>query len=183
MIDTEETEAVEGFVRPLVNGGFAEWHEVVEAAVEYFVDDQELPEADVLAVVERLWRERLAEQVGWPPETEAERVLAALLSLSDTGIVARGNFTCCNTCGVAEIIGEARDGQRGYVFFHQQDTEAAAEGGGLYLSYGTFDGTDPVELGNEVVAALTAVGAPTVWDGSVSKRILVHPLEWRVRIS
>lgn len=66
------------------------------------------------------------------------------------------------------------------MFFHQQDTEAAVTGGGLYLSYGTFDHTDPAVVGREVVTALHAVGATTVWNGRADTRILVSPLEWQL---
>lgn len=181
MLEPAEVEEIEDFARPLVNGGFTDRDEAVEAAVEYFED--QFSEEDVAEVVDRLWRERRTEQSGWPEKTEAERVLEALDGLSAKGIVARGNFTCCATCGAAEIGDEASQGDRGYVFFHQQDTEAAATGGGLYLSYGTFDHTDPAVVGHEVVAALREVGATTVWNGRSDTRILVSPLEWQVRLS
>ncbi|HEX6353469.1 DUF6891 domain-containing protein [Actinophytocola sp.] len=183
MLDAEEIEEIEEYVRPIVHGGFSDWDEVAEAATEAFVEEEELPEDDVMAVVDRLWRARLAEQAGWPAETEAERVLAALDSLSARGIVSRVDFTCCNSCGLAEIAGHAHNGEHGYVFFHEQDTEAATQGEGLYLSYGTFDGADATTVGQEVVTALKEAGAPTVWDGTTGQRILVHPLEWRIRIS
>jgi hypothetical protein len=57
-------------------------------------------------------------------------------------------FTCCGTCGAAEIGIEMDDFQdlsgrepKGYVFFHQQDTESAVESGSLYISYGAADAT------------------------------------------
>lgn len=180
MLEPDELEEVEEYARPLVHGGFNGWDDAVEATVEYF--EEEYPKEELVAVVDRLWRERVAEQASWPEETETDRVLAALDVLSEQGIVARSDFTCCNTCGAAEIGGEANPGDHGYVFFHQQDTESAASGGGLYLSYGTFDGTDPTTVGHAVVAALTAAGAPTVWNGSARTRILVSPLEWRLRL-
>jgi len=178
MLKPQEVEEIEEFARPLVHGGFTDREEVVADAVEYFED--QYAKADLAAEIDRLWQARVAEQATWPPETEAERVIAALESMP--GIVARGNFTCCGTCGAAEIGAEAEEGDRGYVFFHQQDTEAAASGGGLYLSYGTFDGTDATEVAHEVVTALNSVGAPTVWNGRANTRILVSPLEWRLRL-
>lgn len=51
--------------------------------------------------------------------------------------MARQNFTCCQTCGLAEIDDEIEvvraEGRpvRGYAFFHQQDTAGAVEGGSL----------------------------------------------------
>lgn len=180
MLAREDVEEIEAYARPLVNGGFRARDEVIEDGVEYFED--QYAEEDLTAVVDRLWRERLAEQSSWPAQTQAEHVLAALTALSAKGIVGRANFTCCNTCGAAEIGDEAADGDRGYVFFHQQDTESAAAGGGLYLSYGTLGATDPTTIANEVVDALTAVGVPTVWNGQVNTRILVSPLEWQVHL-
>jgi hypothetical protein len=177
MLTPVDVEEIEEFARPLVHGGFTARDEVMAEAVEYFED--RYSEEDLAGQLDRLWRARLAEQATWPEETEAERVLAALGSLP--GIVARSNFTCCGTCGATEIGAEAAEGDRGYVFFHQQDTEAAAEGGGLFLSYGAFDGTDPTTIAREVVAALRSVGAPTVWNGRANTRILVSPLEWRIR--
>jgi len=178
VLEPQEVEEIEEFARPLVHGGFTGRDEVVAVAVEYFED--QYAEADLAARVDRLWQARVAEQATWPAETDAERVLAVLESMP--GIVARANFTCCGTCGTAEIGAAAREGDHGYVFFHQQDTEAAASGAGLYLSYGTFDGTDPTTVAKEVVTALNSAGAPTVWNGRANTRILVSPLEWCLRL-
>ncbi|TDV46270.1 DUF6891 domain-containing protein [Actinophytocola oryzae] len=181
MLKQEEIDEIEEFVRPLVNGGFTERDDVAQHVTDYFED--QFPEQELEPLVARVWAERLAEQATWPAETETERVLNALDSLSAKGIVARANFTCCATCGAAEIGIEAKDGDRGYVFFHQQDTESAAVGGGLYLSYGTFDDeTDAAAIAEEIVAALTTAGATTVWNGDVDRRILVSPLRWQVRL-
>jgi hypothetical protein len=180
MLEPDEVEEIEEVARPLVHGGFLDQEEAVEAVVESFED--QYAEEDLAAVVDRLWRERLAEQAGWPAETATERVLAALESLSERGIVARADFTCCGTCGAAEIGAEASEGDRGYVFFHQQNTESAVVGGGLYLSYGTFDGTDSTVIGHEVVSAMTVIGQSTVWNGSARQCILVSPLEWQLRL-
>lgn len=182
MLEPEQVEEIEEVARPLVHSGFLDREETVEAVVESF-EDQQYAEEDLAAVVDRLWRARLAEQTGWPAETATERALAALESLSARGIVARPDFTCCGTCGAAEIGAEASEGDRGYVFFHQQDTEAAVTGEGLHLSYGTFDGADATTIGHEVVSALADAGQPTVWNGSASRRILVSPLEWQRRLT
>jgi hypothetical protein len=87
MLEPEQVEEIEEVARPLVHGGFLGHDKAVEAVVESFED--EYAEEELAAVVDRLWRERLAEQAGWPAETATERVLAALESLSERGIVAR----------------------------------------------------------------------------------------------
>jgi hypothetical protein len=70
---------------------------------------------------------------------------------------------------------------RGLTFFHQQDTERAVEGGGIYLSYGgVASGVDSVEIAREIVAVLAAHGLKPNWDGTTAQRIKV-PLNWQRR--
>jgi hypothetical protein len=171
---------VEEYATTLVRSGFHDRDEVLTAVLDSYED--ELSEADAEELVTRLWEARLAEQATWPETTEADRLLAAFGTLDARGVVARPDFTCCNNCGHTEIGAEAGDGARGYVFFHQQDTERAADGGGLYLSYGALTGGDAEAIGREVVAALAAEGLPTEWDGTAGHRILVSPLTWQLRL-
>ncbi|MBL9088891.1 MAG: hypothetical protein JNM10_17260 [Planctomycetia bacterium] len=73
---------------------------------------------------------------------------------------------------------------RGYAYFHQQDTDAAAEGDGLWLAYGRVEddgGLAPdAAVGDEVAAALRAQGLAVDWDGRVETRLHV-PMTWRRR--
>jgi hypothetical protein len=165
----------------LVRSGFNDRAEVLEALLDTY--GNELSEAEAEALVTRLWEARLAEQATWPESTEVDRLLVALGTLDANGIVARADFTCCNNCGHTEIGAEAEEGARGYVFFHQQDTERAAEGDGLYLSYGAFTGGDAASIGREVVDELRTADLPTKWDGTAAKRILVTPLNWQLRLA
>jgi hypothetical protein len=70
------------------------------------------------------------------------------------------------------------------VFFHSQDTDRAIDGGGLYLGYGSATGEQAATtaIGDDVVAALRAVGLSVTWDGSLNSRIRVEPFEWRRRL-
>ncbi len=81
-------------------------------------------------------------------------------------------------------IGAEREDARGFVFFHQQVTEHAADGYGLTLYYGGFDGAEQttVAVGHEVVAALTAAGLSAQWDASPDKAISLTPLTWQRRL-
>ena len=171
---------VEKYATTLVNTGFNDRDDVLEAVLESPWNELSREEAE--ALVTRLWETRLAEQATWPETTEADRLLAVFETLNANGIVARANFMCCSTCGHTEIDVEAGDGARGYVFFHQQDTEHAAEGDGVYLAFGAFEDSDITAVGREVVAALTAANLPTEWDGTAGQRILVHPLNWQRRL-
>ncbi|MEW2358246.1 hypothetical protein [Spirillospora sp. NPDC029432] len=126
------------------------------------------------------------EQGEWGGEPlDAERLLAAFRDLDVAGIVARADFTCCQSCGTSGIAGAVPGGAaaRGYVFCHRQDVDAAARGEGLFLSYGTFgDDADAgaAEIGERAVAALRGRGLAVEWDGEVTTRIHL-PLTWRRR--
>ncbi|MFE3875539.1 DUF6891 domain-containing protein [Kitasatospora sp. NPDC059146] len=184
----------------LIRCGFQEPDEIAESLVEV-LDDQGLTQEEAERIVAPLWEERLAEQAHWPEFTDVDRLERAFDLLEDQGIVAAMDFTCCAACGYAEIGGEADEDSRGFVFFHQQDTEAAAAGRGLMLRYGGFrtgeesDGAESggaesggaaeqrtVEIGRAVVAAVETVGLPVEWDGSPHTAIRVAPLEWLNRL-
>ncbi|MFE4976944.1 DUF6891 domain-containing protein [Kitasatospora sp. NPDC056651] len=176
--------------RELIRCGFQEPDEIAESLVEV-LDGRGLTEEEAERIVAPLWTERLAEQEAWPETTDVDRLADAFDALEDQGVVAAMDFTCCTGCGYAEIGGEAGEGSVGFVFFHQQDTEAAAAGRGLMLRYGGFRAGEEaaevserrtVEVGRAVVAALAAVGLPAEWDGSPHTAIRVAPLEWLNRL-
>ncbi|MEU4393299.1 hypothetical protein [Kribbella sp. NPDC023855] len=172
--------------------GFNTRSEVLEQARE-FRDDDEMPVTDreLKRLVDDVWQARLTEQQTWPDPTDADKVAAAFAELDDAGVVARMNFTCCQTCGVAEIDDE-RPADRpsfGYVFFHQQDSERLADPGArLYLAYGTFDpvpgqgAEQDTAVGRRVESALRARHLPVDWDGSPGQRISLGPLTWQRRL-
>jgi hypothetical protein len=126
--------------------------------------------------------EHLAAQATWPERTDSDRLIDAFRILDAARIVAREDFACCQSCGSAEIGGEVldEDEPRGYVFYHGQDADHAATGGGLWLSYGSFEQPDPTAVGEEIAEVLRAQGLPVEWDGSPARRIHV-PLTWARR--
>lgn len=178
-------EEVEGRVRTLLRCGYDDRAALAEAAEDCLVDGDERPVSDAQAreLVDRLWLERLEEQAAWEGVTDPERLTGAFGALEASGITARENFACCRGCGMAEI-GAEREDARGFVFFHAQVVEHAADGHGLALYYGGFDGSQETTagIGREVVAALGAAGLSTEWDGSPSTSITVTPLDWRRRL-
>ncbi|MEV7415496.1 hypothetical protein [Streptomyces sp. NPDC089919] len=173
-------------VREVLAGGYADRAQLAELAEDYLVtaDRRPLSRAQAAALADRLWLERVAEQASWRGETDPEKLTRAFAALEEAGITARENFTCCRSCGEAEIGAEARPGARGYVYFHTQCTDSAAAGQGLMLLYGGFDGSPATTaaVGAEVRAALTAAGLPTVWDRDPTRAIEVTPLDWRRRL-
>lgn len=179
-------EQVEERVRLLLRCGYDDRARLTEAAEEWLVDGDERPVSRAQAgqLVDRLWLERLGEMETWPTTTDPDRLTRAFGALNTLGVTARENFTCCRTCGTAEIGAERAEGDRGFVCFHTQCTESAAEGRGLMLLYGGFDGSAETTraVGHEVVAALDAAGLSALWDGDPDKAIRVSPLDWRKRL-
>lgn len=185
-LDDEDRADLEEHVREMLAGGYLDHDELVEVAEDYLVTDGNRPVSpeQAEALVHRLWRERLVEQSTWQGETDPERLTRAFTALEAAGITARENFTCCRTCGNAEIDAERASGSHGYVYFHSQSTERAASGGGLMLYFGGFDNARETSLrvGREVVTVLDSVGLPTVWDGDPERAVHVTPLDWRRRL-
>ncbi|RKT11465.1 hypothetical protein BX285_5415 [Streptomyces sp. 1114.5] len=166
--------------------GYTDRARLAEEAEEFLVSDGRRPvsRAQAEQLADRLWLERVGEQTGWIGETDPERLARAFAALEAGGITAREDFTCCRSCGEAEIGAAGAADARGFVYFHSQCTESAAAGRGLSLLYGGFDGSPSTTtaIGHEVVAALAAVGLPAVWDGDASHAIEIRPLLWRRRL-
>ncbi|MDB5430748.1 MAG: hypothetical protein JWP35_1864 [Caulobacter sp.] len=177
-------------IRLDVVNGFLDEDAILQNAADVF--EEELDPALVKREAPRMLREALAEQAvaerSWSSQTDCDRLDAAFAALEADGVISRQNFTCCGTCGSAEIWDEIAEAEqsgrpaRGYAFFHMQDTESAAEGYGLYLNYGAREEGEPAALaiGRDIVEQLTAQGLRTDWDGSLSKRIGVS-LDWKKR--
>jgi hypothetical protein len=182
----EVLEDLRTHVRERVAAGFDGEEDIIESGVDYLYD--EAPEDTLRFYSEQFTREELkiheAQQATWPEVTDCDRLDKAFAELEESGIVARQNFTCCQTCGNAEIDDElnaAKEKGRtphGYTFYHMQDTESAVNGAGLYLAYaGKTGGGD---VAREIIAALERHGLKPEWDGSVETRILV-PIDWKRR--
>ncbi|CCK29378.1 hypothetical protein BN159_4999 [Streptomyces davaonensis JCM 4913] len=182
----DDREALEDRVREALDGGYATRAELAELAEEYLVTGRRRPVSpeQARALADRLWLERVAEQVTWQGETDPERLTRAFTALRAAGITARENFTCCRSCGQSEIRDAGEPDARGYVYFHSQCTDSAAAGQGLMLLYGGFDNSPDTTaaIGHEIVTALEAAGLRTDWNGDTHEAITVTPLDWRRRL-
>jgi hypothetical protein len=179
------------YIRRHVVAGYLQPAEIAAFAAEVFADelDEVVLRHHARRYTSAILAEQRAEEATWPAVTDCDRLDAAFAALEREGVVARQQFSCCGSCGAAEIWGEMAAAEeaglavRGYVFFHLQDTEAAVEGEGLYLSYGAVaEGPEAAEaIGRAVMDALEAKGLDPVWDGEWTRRIFV-PIEWRRRL-
>ncbi len=141
--------------------GFRARAGMAEDLVE-FRDDIDVPGPVMVEaarrVVDEVWRDRLVEESTWADAGDFARLERAFAALTRQGVVCRMDFTCCQTCGTAEIDdertpldsvieGEYPFEEWAYTFFHQQDSEGLVEPDAtLYLSYSAFrpaPGVDP----------------------------------------
>ncbi|BCJ40103.1 hypothetical protein GCM10010168_29610 [Actinoplanes ianthinogenes] len=124
--------------------------------------------------------------------------------LNDLGVLAREDFTCCGTCAAAEIHDERDDSRhwRGYLWYHQQDTESLAESdnGSVYVGYGAYPPADldaaayealsqeekqaryqsEVEhlMDDVVFPVLQKHGIQVTWNRNLGTRILLTGAHW-----
>ncbi|KDN82987.1 DUF6891 domain-containing protein [Kitasatospora cheerisanensis] len=185
-LSEEDEKSLVEAVRGLLHRGYATRKQAAELAADHLRRDGADPvtAAQAEQLADRLWLERVAEQRTWTGRTDPERLAGAFTALEARGITARENFTCCHSCGQAEIGAEAEPDSRGFVYFHSQSTDHAVAGHGLSLYYGGFDGSEDTTaaIGREVVAALEESGLTVRWNGSPAQAIEVTGLDWRRRL-
>jgi len=163
--------------------------------IDYFVecyledlDDEETPltEKQVSQAFKLALETRRSQQAKWTSEETVTNLDRAFDDLEEAGILARQNFTCCGTCGAAEIGGERDESRewRAYVFFHMQDTDRLIQTGSLYLAYGIFPPQDADDLPGfvtaEILPRLARHGLRAEWDGDPRTRIHVHNARWYI---
>lgn len=171
-----------------IREGFADIDEITDGVFDTLAGEAELDDTVVSRAIGEALDTFLREQKTWPRLTDCDRLDRAFEILERGGIVARQNYWCCQTCGSAaihdEMLSAAEDGEpvRGYVFYHEQDTEGAAGYGQLYLAYGSFSGedSDSVAIGKELVIHLEEVGLEPRWGGKLDERISVD-VDWKRR--
>ena len=102
------------------------------------------------------------------------RVKSVFSVLRTKGFIARMNFSCCMSCGLAEMeeILKKR-GKEKWCFWHNQDDISMREGHNLMLRYGNIDPKESVAAGKEVCEELDRVGLAWNWNGSSEKCIEV----------
>ncbi len=189
-VDAEIRRMAEQFVRRRVAMGFDDADDIIDTALDYLEPecDFEVLEPYLVQLTADLMDEHCEAQKSWPAETDGDRLVRAFRIMEEEhGIVARHDFTCCQSCGHSEIWTEIEKAQErgpviGYTFYHRQDTEGAVEDGKLYLAYRAVaeDRAATEEVARRIVQVLGEAGLPAEWDGDLRKRILV-PLEWRWR--
>lgn len=171
-------------VKRLLRSGFYGLEEAQKMAGEMI--DFPLPEIQASILSQKVYNETLLEQNQWLGFSDCDRLIQAFEALRSKGVVCCENFSCCGNCGSSEIwdiIEMAKSMGKtiqGYVFYHQQDTEKAVEGHGLYFNYGSVNGPSKT-IAAQLVTELQKAGLSPTWNGSPSTRVFV-PLEWKRRM-
>lgn len=173
-------------IRDEVAAGFDDAEEIIDRQNDQLADESDDP--TLRPYVAQFTAEELElhkqQQGAWPAKTDCDRLDEAFAELNQIGIVARQNFSCCQTCGNDEIMDEVKAAEQnganphGYTYYHMQDTGSAVHGSGIYLAYAGRD--DALAVANEIVATLQRHGLQPQWDGSLKTRIFI-PLDWKRR--
>lgn len=173
----------------LVAAGFDSRDEIVESIVEVIGMDYEgLPVSEhAERITDALFAAHRKAEATWTT-TDCDRLIWAFAKLEERGILAGEKVACCMTCGHAEMhermakaIAKGRP-IRGYVFYHDQDAEYAADGE-IYLAYSASSDDDQaaIAIAKETIQVLEQAGLKTAWNGSVQQRIGVVDMDWRRR--
>jgi hypothetical protein len=105
---TDERDDLKMWARLHVRGGYEPLEEIEEILLDYAQDFRSpLTERDRQIEVRNALVHAVSvlvqEQESWPVLTDFDRLSLAFDMLEDEDIVARQHFTCCGTCGAAEI--------------------------------------------------------------------------------
>ncbi len=188
LTDFIELHVIEGYLGP---------DELVEKTIIEFQDD--IAREQLLPVAQKLVYQRIVkrylEEINWVSPTDCERLDRAFIELNNMGILAKQNFSCCNSCGHKRIERALKNSSKkgrgktiwGYAFFHWQDTDTAVATGELNITFGAVDKTSDealdiaIEVGKKVVEALKRNGLNTSWDESYLQRVGITGIKWQRR--
>jgi hypothetical protein len=114
-------------------------------------------------------------------QTGIDKLENAFSAMQAHGILTRHDYSCCATCGSAEIRDEVSQACRsglsvdGFVFYHWEAADTASDSGQLSLTFGSRLGanTSVADIGHQAQKCLNDAGLHTVWNGDPAGRILV----------
>lgn len=106
-------------------------------------------------------------------QTLKPRVASVFAALREHGINARGPVGFDQTEAIAKVAPSA---ERGFAYYHSQDSHRARGGGPLFIGFGGAHKTDrnAAAIGREVADALEREGLHVAWDGTAKSRLAVH---------
>ncbi len=174
--------------------GFVSESDLVEEAIDLIDESYDLYTKEVIrSEVEQCAtlsiQKAKAEQMLWPEVTDCDKLDAAFEELDQLGVIAAHDFTCCLSCGRAEMEDLLNDESNsssyywGGCFYHSQDTLFAVDCGDLHIAYLTKDMSENSQrmLGGLITEVCCDYGLKAFWDGSIDRRVKVE-LDWKRRL-
>jgi len=186
MTEDDQEQALE-HIRHLVWSGFYDADRIVVIVCDEIFEQGEIDRALGVALVAAELESKLAEEQTWPHPTDCDRLDEAFHELNGKNIISLQNAGYTQSDGLDDVSEIWNNGGAhaspiiGYCFYHGQDLERAVNGEGLMLTFGDINGTDErgIEVGRIITEVLAAKGLKVVWDGTISKRILLPEIQWR----
>jgi len=162
-----------------VRGGFSSVEDIVSSVTESLTTDGPGASVDqkknkakefVTTLTNECLEQHKESERGWIEPTDCDKLDWVFKYLEKTGIAARQNYWCCQTCGTSAIASEFRESIAkgkpyvGFAYYHEQDLENALDTGFLRLTYGiqddlALDDQDAIGCNGEVLFAGSAYGA------------------------
>lgn len=193
-LSEDKREEIREWIKEYLREGFAKG--LPPSQVRDFVFDVlsgEMPDGELSAQIDAalpvIEAERASQMAQWPEVTDCDRLDAAFDELKAAGIIAEQNYWCCQTCASGDVHAALKKARksggavpRGYIYYHEQDTEGAIHGEGLFLAYGAEqrDKAANLAIAREVVETLQKHGLAPDWNGNLNTRIQV-PVDWKRR--
>ena len=177
----------DAYLKTLTNGGYLTAEEIAET-IESDDDPKENPHVEDLLPRIRARMEARHDELRRRGTSAYARLRRAFDELEGRKVIVRENYWCCNTCGfdgiAHEMAEEENQDTRGFVFFHQQDTDRVVESNVLLLRFGGFDEaregwttSDTTKMGHEIVDVLQKNELEVSWNGAADEAISVA-MEW-----
>lgn len=175
-------------VRHYVWSGMYGADEIVEIIDESFFEGR-IDHGWLRTEIDKVFRQKLAEEETWPEVTDCDRLDAVFESLGEQSILALQNAGYTQSDGLSDVselyhqAGGEQSGIEGWCFYHGQDLESVMESGDLLLAFGHVSGEDELaeEIGRRIMRAFEAAGFGVEWDGSVKTRLKVVGILWQRR--
>lgn len=150
----------------------------------------ELDPDEVSAAIDAEFAKWWDEKQKYPEVTDCDRLDQAFDSMNERGVLASQLVGYTQSDGYDDFLEKygshpAKSSVLGYCFYHGQDYERAAQGGGLLLSFGPAnpedEDTQGILVGNIVREELERAGLAVDWDGTFAKRLSVPVFVWQRR--
>ena len=107
----------------------------------------------------------------WSTNFHTPAIDACFKELRIYGWAAEKDWTCCNTCGPAEME-DYFGKEKPYVFYHMQGAELFNKTGQVYLNHGAY-GPQRIKKARQLFKTLEDYNLKPEWDGMLDTAIKI----------